>query len=430
MSDVEARLVGLAISEPSYAIPRAKAVGMITEDLQGPENRKIWRVLEEMWENEVSIDPATVKAKTGLDGYIDDLANLSGPVDADTYAKIIVDEAITREQLGLAERIRGLVKREGTGTVLSELQSEVDRLSGRYARMASPYTNNPADELEGTDGWSTATGLPFLDRLIRLTSGGLHFLAGDPGSGKSTIVTHMLTHNALHGVPSAGILAESEPLDIKLAMLTQTQAVSAHFASRVRFDPVFRTKERIEKVRRLWQDNFSNLPLRIHQVKEGPDSVISLINSITEPSLVCIDHAFAVISQSSIRADGKEHQSFMRFFSAIDRAAKRNNHVVVMVNQYTKAGREGEERGPDAEYGGSGIQNIATSMIHLMQPQAEISTAVGYRKMKFTIPKCRAMLVADQYGNPIDPVQRTSDIPGRFYLNVKYRIAEDKLPVT
>jgi energy-coupling factor transporter ATP-binding protein EcfA2 len=428
MSDVEARMIGLAVTEPKYAIPHAKRVGMTWSDFKTREHKKIWKELEEMWETGVTIDPSTVKARVGMDGYIDDLADFEGTVDAEAYAKIIVTDAIERDEVNLSHHIQGIAKKKGAGTVLAEIQDEVNRLSARYARMKSPLAQNPAEELENTEGWSTATGLPFLDRLVRLTSGGLHFLAGDPGSGKSTLITHMLAYNARHGVPSVGILAESTPLDIKLAMLTQTQKLSASFASRIRFDPEFRTDSRIERIRELWHDNFEGLPLQIHRVNEGPDAVISLVNSITEPSFVCIDHAFAVVSQGRVRPDGREHQTFMRFFASTEAAAKRNNHVVVMVNQYTKAGREGEERGADAEYGGSGIQNIATTMTHIMQPKSAAEAAVGYRKMTFTIPKCRAMLVVDQHNNPIDPVQRTSDMPGHFWLNVKYRLAEDKLP--
>jgi hypothetical protein len=171
------------------------------------------------------------------------------------------------------------------------------------------------------------------------------------------------------------------------------------------------------------------LPLRLHHITGGPSEVTSLVNSLTKPSLICIDHAFAVVAQGRVLPDVREHQTFMRLFAAVETAAKRGNHVVVMVNQYTKAGREGTVRGPDAQYGGSGVQNIATSMIHLARPAAEVETAVGYRKMRFTIPKCRAMLVADENGNPVDPVQVTSDVPGYFFLNVKYRLAETELPL-
>lgn len=429
MNEVEARLIGLAITEPDYTIPQTKSVGMVWSDLESKDHRELWQELEAMWDAGTAIDSTTVKARAGKDGYVDDLVKLEGPVDAQTYAKLIVERALERDQRKLGERIPALIKKQSCGELLAEIQGEVDRLSARYARAMTPHIGNPADELDQVDGWSTTTGLYFLDRLVRLTSSGLHFLAGDPGSGKTTIVTHMLSHNAMSGIPSIAILAEGDPLDIKLAMLTQTQRLSARFASRIRYDPTFRSTERIQQVRELWQEEFEGLPLQIHRVSDGPDSVISLVNSITKPSFICIDHAFAVISQSQIRADGREHQSFMRFFAAIESAANRNNHVVVMANQYTKAGREGEERGPDAQYGGSGIQNIATSMIHLMQPRAEISAAVGYRKMRFTIPKVRAMLVADSHGIPIDPVQVTADVPGHFYLNTKYRLAESSLPI-
>lgn len=428
MSDVEARILGLAITEPKYTIPVAQAHGLAWSDFQSKEHRELWKVLMEMWEHGVGIDPATVKDRAKLDGYIDQLAEVQGAADVKTYAKLIIDKALKRDQRGLGERIQGLVQEQETGAVLTEVQDELNRLSARYARMKGPQVQNPADELDASKGWSTNTGLSFLDCLLRFTSGGIHFIAGDPGSGKTTILTHILAHNARHDVNSVAILAEGDPLDIQLAMLTQTQQLSNTFASRIRFDPTFRTQDRIDEVRRLWDEHFRDLPLQIHRTEEGVDAVTSLVNAITVPSLIIIDHAYAVVSQSRMRPDGKEHQTFMRLFSAMESAAKRNDHIIILANQYTKAGRKGEERGPDAQYGGSGVQNIASSMVHIMQPRMEIAAAVGYRKMTFTVPKCRALMVVDQHGQPIDPLQETGEIPRRFYLNTKYRLATGKMP--
>jgi hypothetical protein len=429
VNDVEARLVGLAITEPEYAIPRARAVGLVWSDFLGKAHRELWEGLVEMWDIGMGIDPATVKARLHKDTYVDQLAEVTGTIDADSYARIIVERAIKRGQLALVNRIQSLTKDHDTREVLAEAQSELDRLSARYARMVNPIAVNPADELATSRAWSTTTGLLFLDRLVRLTSGSIHFLAGDPGSGKSTLVSHMLAHNAKRGVNSVGILAESSPLDIKMAMLTQTQHITARFASLVRYNPNFRTRDNIQTVRELWDDHYTDLPLSIYRVNEGPDAVVSLVSSITVPSLICIDHAYAVVSQGRVRADGKEHQTFMRLFAAVETAAKRNNHVIVMANQYTKAGRSEETRGPDAQYGGSGVQNIASTMIHLYQPMAEIDTAVGYRKMRFTIPKCRALLVVDENNRDVDPVQVTREYPGMFWLNTRYRLAQAEMPV-
>lgn len=430
MQDVEARLIGLALLEPAYAIPRALAVGLEPEDYGTTTHTKLWSRIVEMWQNDTAIDPVTVKANlSSLSDYIDSLADLEGRVDAETYAKLIVEQSLRRAEQGLGSRILQQSKQEDVDKVLYSTQSELDRLSARFTRMNSPLIKNPADAL-GDKGWSTDTGLPFIDRLLRLTSGGIHFLAGDPGSGKTTQVIHMLAHNAQHGVNAVGLLAESSQLEVSLGMLTQKKAISSYWASQIRFNPEFRTKERVEKIRNLWDEHFGDLPLQVHSVNSGPPEIISIMNAITEPSLICIDHAYAVVSQGRVSEKIREHQSFNHLFSAVQKAAERNDHIVVMVNQYTKAGRQEETRDADAEYGGSGVRNIATSMIHLMQPEAAIVTAAGYRQMEGTIPKCRAMLVADKHGNPIDPVQITVEngMPFRYFVNTRYRLVVDKLP--
>lgn len=771
MQDVETRLIGLAIQEPAYAIPRALAVGLESDDYSNKARAEIWARIVEMWEDETAIDPITVKANLpSLSDYIDNLADLEGQVDAETYAKLIVEQSIRRSQRGLGSRIIQQCKKDDVDQVLYGTQEELDRLSARFTRMNSPLIRNPADAL-GEKGWSTDTGLPFIDRLLRLTSGGIHFLAGDPGSGKAqpldakvltpsgwklmgdmqpgdevvnpsggtasvtgvypqgeseiykvtfsdgaeteccaehlwhtqthnqrnrdqhsikplkkiiealktdnrekwhyvpmpepvdfdskelpldpyllgymigngcllggvrfstpdvetlkelervisdevsiryikdydfsiasdewrnnpvldalrelglhgkhsygkfiprkylnaplkdrvallqglmdsdgstdghsqeystsseelahdfielvrslggkvslndriphytykgkrregrrsyrvhislptnivpfrlsrkldnftprtkyqpyryiksvepcgkketqcikldssnqlyitddyivthntTQIIHMLAHNAQRGINAVGLLAESSQLEVSLGMLTQRKAISSYWASQIRFNPEFRTKERIEKVRNLWDEHFGNLPLQVHSVNGGPPEVVSILNAITEPSLICIDHAYAVVSQGRMSEQIREHQSFNHLFSAVQKAAERNDHIVVMANQYTKAGRQEETRDADAEYGGSGVRNIATSMIHLMQPEATVVTAAGYRQMEGTVPKCRAMLVADKYGNPVDPVQITVEnkMPFNYFVNTKYRCVVDNLP--
>jgi hypothetical protein len=88
------------------------------------------------------------------------------------------------------------------------------------------------------------------------------------------------------------------------------------------------------------------------------------------------------------------------------------------------SGREGGERGPDAQYGGSGVRNIADSIIHIWPDDTDLAHAtVGTILVNAECHKVRARLVADQDGNPINPIGRRE----RFWLDNRYRMIRDEL---
>ncbi len=433
----ETAFLGLAMTDPSHTIPEALKRGLSAADFGWPATFKIWELIIELHGSGAVVDPLLVISAARNKGVLKQIGGtdaidrltesvLSSPVNARVYVENIVDCAIRREAKRLLAKFGAIADdqdedvQSGIGNVTSDLQKVATRLT----RMRNPEIGNPADSLAVSRGWHTFTGLRFIDRWMALVSEEIHFLAGDPTSGKTTLFIHIAAHNVQNGVPTVIISAETDELEIQLSMLTMTREVNAAFVSAMRHDSSKRTPINIQKIRELWDKHYGDCPLQIHKVNSGADEVVSIVAGIMEPSLILIDHAFAVIAQTETSAGMREHQQFLQFFARTLVATKRNNHITIMANQYTKEGRKEIERGPDAQYGGSGVQNIAGSMTHLWHPGSDI-TAAGYHHIVGKFVKVRAKILVDEQGRMIDPQGK----PLSFYIENKYRIVVDKIPV-
>jgi len=435
--EAERRLVTAGLSYPDKVIPMAQGRGLSVEDFH-------WIYLGWMWEGIVALrDDGDVVTPETLYEYlvIRDRWNTKVqkllkeppevPLDeVETWIKIVISKAVRREEILVGRELITSAYDEETDPqeriVVS--QSELDRLSTRYVRMRNPLTTNPADQLEGADGWFTFTGIPFIDEWLRLVSGELHFIAGDPGAGKTTGAIQMATAN-VRGitimdppgfkprppVSTVIIAAETDQLEIKMGMLLQTGKLDASFAQRIRYDFGYRTKNNLKKVRDLWDEYYGDLPIRIYRTSRGEDEVVSIVSSITEPSLVIIDHAFAIVGQSEAASNMREYQRYISLFSKTLQAVSRNNHVGVMLNQYTKGARQEEERGPDAQFGGSVVQNIASTMIHLWS--MNLIDAMGNKMMRGKCWKARATILVDENGHTIDPREKYKD----YWIETRHR---------
>lgn len=288
--------------------------------------------------------------------------------------------------------------------------------------MASPsLISNPADKMVAGSGWFIDTGLPFIDSRARLVSGELHFIAGDPGAGKTTMAIHLAMHNAMKGRPVYYVGAETDEVEIALGLLTSTRLIDSRTLLSIRYDPTQRTKKNVDMIHDLWEERFSGIPVYFIRCDHGPEELIPTLEKV-EKALVIVDHAFAVVNQSHslIR---KEHQSFMALFTALKRIALDKDNVMVVLNQYKLSGRKGDERGPDAEYGGSGVRNIAGSMLHIRKPSDDISPH-GYDMLYAVYHKMRAMLVADEHGDMVNPIGDEFS----FFIENRYRLIVDKPP--
>jgi len=358
------------------------------------------------------------------------------PVTPEQTAELVrrVTGAALRQQGGqIGNEWVGRSKRESLSETLPWLRGKIDGLQLRYLRAAHPRIGNPADELESLSSWSVSTGVPIIDNWIRYVSGDPHFIAGDPGSGKTTICIAIASGTSSNGIPTLVITAETPPLEIQLGMLSQLResGLTAGLMNDLRYDPTARTTSKIDSVRQAWERIYARAPLRIVQVANGPDEVVSIISALAEPTVVLIDHAFAVVKQVEKHIREGEHIAFYRFFQQVQRESQCGNHIPVIFNQFTKAGRATVDRGPDAQYGGSGVRAIAGSMWHLRLPTSDLlNTQHGYQQIKGQYVKVRARLVCDELGNRVNPLavdKFGNTVTQTFYINNDYRSVHSDL---
>lgn len=414
-----------ALVQPDIILPIYTRMGLLPDHFTRNDRPALYRRMVELAQAGTTIDPVTLGKQWG-----DLLGELGSTLSTDTsqaardYAQEVIAYALRRQRiLDARQSANEAYNNKPLPHIIGGAQRALDKVRNAYTRTLELIVSNPADELAESAGWSIQFGVPWLDERLRLVSGRLHFLAGDPNSGKSSLALQSVGFNLSRGIPCAVIVAEDDALDVKLSLLAQTENIDMVFINRVMFDPTFKTQSNIEKVRVLWEQNFSDAPLRIIKVSEGPGEVVSAINALDKPHYVIVDHAFAVISQAEKMLD-KEHMSFMRFFADVLTSTKRGNHITLMLNQYTKAARKALNRGPDSQYGGSGVQNIAFLMVHLWCPESDYTTAPsGWMAVMIECVKSKArLLVHPGSGTIVNP----EDGPGTIYMHLAHRLVKER----
>ena len=419
----EQRLIASLIAAPDK-IPVAIALGLDPSDFWPQSGLGVvWEALRSLWRDGSSINVVTLDSelqRLGVERYdIEEIAAHEKDPDAVAdFARLVIEASLRRQYMTLARSLF-----DGAGNQDSRLMGlyrshmhELDNIAVRMQRLENPRVGNPAEELRRAKTWSVATGIPPIDRRIRWTSGGIHFVAGDPGSGKTTIAITAASNIARSGTNVVLILAESQPIEAQLSMLTGLGKVDSATVNRIRFDPNWRTEDNIKIIEELWNESFEDVPLSIINVTGGPDDAIAISNATVIPSAIIVDHAYALVHQAKTSGYDKEHVRFIRMFAGLLQAAQRGNHIMVVLNQFTKAGRSTENRGADAEYGGSGVRNIADSMLHLWTPDADV-TYGKYKLVQARFVKARTMLVVDEAGRPVDPTAEEFS----FYIDTAYR---------
>lgn len=433
--EAERRALATFFNDPNVTIPEAIGLGLRSEDFFVPKNRCVFDAVLDTHESGGLVRHSVIKAwleardkwskdmqTAVLDAYPDTPADESA-----FWTEKVIDKSLRRDELRTGTDIAKLALDDGADAYqgITGIQAQLDEISGRYVRMHNPIAANPADELRKSKGWFTDTGLPFIDRWYRLTSGEWHFIAGDPSSGKTTIAIQMAGHNIKQGVPVVLILAEADKLEITLSLLLQTGKVNAQFINQIRYNQTMRTEGNLKRIHDLWEELYGGLPLYIFEAN-GVDEVVSIISAFAKPALVMVDHAYAVVAQSKRPQGAREHQMFISLFSRGLAAINRLNHVGVMFNQFKLEGRNAAERGPDAQYGGSGVQNIASTLTHIWPAESgEASTASGFRLVRSKFWKVRALMLADEHGNTIDPKGEEDE----YWLENKFRRIVPSLPI-
>jgi len=347
------------------------------------------------------------------------------PQQTAELVRVVLGTALRRDEVLIANELGQRARRESVGVTLPWLRDKITGIEGRYTAAAHPMIGNPADTLRQMGTWSATTGVSAIDQVWRPFSGDNHTIAAPPGGGKTTICIAIAGGTSLNGIPTTVITGETPALEIQLGLLSQLKdpLLDANFANDIRYNPEFRKKTaNIDRVESAWDKSFAHVPLRIYQVSSGPDEVISIIASLTEPNIVLTDHLFAIISQIS---GGKEpdHKLFYRMLLEAQRECQRGHHIHIPFNQYTKSAIEGylkrnEPLDETSQQGGAGIIAVNATMWHLGKPRSALtSTPDGHQLLLGNVVKCRARLVCDESGNRVDPFASQQ----KFYINDRYR---------
>jgi len=422
--EAERALIGAVIKYPAV-ISQARTVGLQATDFASIQAQEWWRKFTDLHDKGKPMDvaiAATITGKThdeieALVATVPDLDALNVP----EYAKLIVTDAIARRFAQLKT-----VHSESTRADLLAMQSEVESLLHRYVQMENSHVPNPADTLESSRGWSAPWGIDFLDKRIRLVSGARpHFLAGDPSSGKSAIAIQTATFNAMTSDHQVIYCAtEDQVLDITMAMLVQTGKLSTYEANRLQYEPASRTRSNLAKLRALWDSELGDIPLVIHEVRSAAE-VLTIVGAAPEQSLIILDHLYSLMMQTDSKKRN-EHEKFAAFIGNLCTLCGRGEHIMLVLNQFTKAGRSNDERGPDAQYGGSVIGNAAVSMVHIQIPNSDqVCSSSGYMARTGSVVKAKALLVVDAGGNTVNPVGQSF----QFFIHGKHRLAVSTLPL-
>ena len=196
-------------------------------------------------------------------------------------------------------------------------------------------------------------------------------MVGNPNSGKTTLAFHMSLFNAtqnpnLRNRETHLFMAESDILEAQLAFLTMTRRITAREANDLRYKNDARTPANIDRVRGLWDETLSTMPLYVYSLEgRNMEDVISLASGVHQ-GLVIIDHIYAFVWQSE---DMRRNLAveYAKGFSAARRVATDNNNVVVVFNQYTKAEQTDEAvwRNPESGFGGAAQLNMSGFKLNL-----------------------------------------------------------------
>lgn len=346
------------------------------------------------------------------------------PENAVTYAREIKELAVRR---GLVQYAKKMAVPATQGVGLAEImagKTAMDAgLSAALSQLNGGTPINPGTRLERIEGgFSIRTGIESLDSLLRMTSGGLHSIGGDPSSGKTTLGAQITIECLKDGYPVHVMLVEDTALEFQLNMLSMVGAIDAYQANMLLVSDEYRTPEVIRKVTEAWEEHFGEASLFIHIVHGGPENVSQILEGISS-SVIVVDHIFAIVSQRvDSKFQTKDHQTAYRLLSDLQHHAQRTNSCTIAFNQYTRSARQDKKRGGESHYGGTGTLAIAKTMINMRT--AEGVRNDQYLVVYFEVIKVKKRIVVDGAGNTINPVGRE----GMFYIMFSHRSIKSAPP--
>lgn len=290
---------------------------------------------------------------------------------------------------------------------ISALARRLEQIEQLYQGNVFRQLQNPVEYLRDTDMWSIRTGIEGFDKILRFHSKELIIGGGDPNVGKSTIGNIIAAHAALvEKRPVYYVMVENDPHELALALITMTRKMTSAQVGQMLGNPSRRTPDRIAEVDAIWKEAYEGVPIYTYVLRGGPDELQQILRTIPRGSVVIIDHIYAIVAQADKAGNHRaDYQDHTRVATMLDVFARGNNCVVLAWTQFTKAGRQGgEERDPDAFFGGAGIRNIAKVTFVVA---AEPYHNPAFSMANVTFHKCKIRSVVDDEGKVIDPAGRS-----------------------
>ncbi|MFL9611086.1 replicative DNA helicase [Methylobacillus sp. Pita2] len=189
-------------------------------DFFNDDHRTIWRVIKELDEKALAIDPITVNnmvlqySNRDLLDYLSSLYGMEVPEESgETYALAIRQHAYSRRTIEAARKMEKVassaVNVEAKASAIAAIMDEVERsIPIQYEAMslydAIRIKGVEMEQMNSGDIKPIFTGLDDLDALTNgFLPGELIVIAGRPGMGKTTLAVNIAEHNAINNdIPS------------------------------------------------------------------------------------------------------------------------------------------------------------------------------------------------------------------------------------
>jgi hypothetical protein len=427
--EAENGLLACAMVNADATLAICKQLGLTANQISGPAQKKLYKGMLQLSEGGKTVDRVMLNnLATGMGKFMETLLDAPSSYTTEAardYALVVIEHALARDVITAARaQATPLYKmKESVVDTARRLRDEMDNVLLAHSRTEQQEMENPADALARETGWSVQIGIPWFDERLRLPSGALHGLAADPNMGKSSTSIQSAGYNARAGIPCALFVAEDDVLDVQLTLLSQLEGkVDMVFVNRIRFDPSFKTESNLDVVRQMWDEHYKDTPLVIMAIPDGPDAIVSAIDALQGPHYVIVDHAYAVVGQSTKKIE-KDYQEYRSFYTALRSSARRHNHIILVLNQYKVLERGKSNRVLDAQFGGSGVANILHTAVHMWKPEGDFtSSPSGWQAVTVECVKVKARMVIDEStGLTKDPM----DGEGTIYIQYKHRLVGD-----
>ena len=184
------------------------------KDFYVPDHQLIWKAIQTLSDTGIHIDPVTVaslisrESNKDLFDYLAELYSMSMPIEhADSYSKIILEHAFSRQSVSAAERMKSLaaepMNSRDKASAFNSLLSEIDALAVtdyEAPTLAQAMTRN-SDQITAMNEGSFSpvyTGLREIDLLTNgFFPGDLIVIAGRPGMGKTALAMNIAENIAV-----------------------------------------------------------------------------------------------------------------------------------------------------------------------------------------------------------------------------------------